>query len=161
MAQVKSYRCAVVDVFTTEPLAGNPLAVYQTRQNSTKRRCRRSPGSSTWLKPPLCFKQHAKIALHVLILYASKRVGIWRASHNWHCVCAVARRNYLAKSSEFSWEVEVGPIPIRIEGGQHPLIWFGMPPIREGKCYGSSLRESSGAGTAGPVANPSERVSPQ
>jgi trans-2,3-dihydro-3-hydroxyanthranilate isomerase len=28
MAQVKSYRDAVVDVFTTEPLAGNPLAVF-------------------------------------------------------------------------------------------------------------------------------------
>ena len=28
MAQVKSYRYAVVDVFTTEPLAGNPLAVF-------------------------------------------------------------------------------------------------------------------------------------
>jgi trans-2,3-dihydro-3-hydroxyanthranilate isomerase len=42
-------------------------------------------------------------------------------------------------SSEFSVEEEVGPIPIRIEGGQRPLIWFGMPPIREGRCYGSSL----------------------
>jgi trans-2,3-dihydro-3-hydroxyanthranilate isomerase len=28
MVQVKSYRYAVVDVFTTEPLAGNPLAVF-------------------------------------------------------------------------------------------------------------------------------------
>jgi len=28
MAQVKSYRYTVVDVFTTEPLAGNPLAVF-------------------------------------------------------------------------------------------------------------------------------------
>jgi hypothetical protein len=28
MAQLKSYRYAVVDVFTTEPLAGNPLAVF-------------------------------------------------------------------------------------------------------------------------------------
>jgi trans-2,3-dihydro-3-hydroxyanthranilate isomerase len=28
MAQVKSYRYVVVDVFTTEPLAGNPLAVF-------------------------------------------------------------------------------------------------------------------------------------
>jgi trans-2,3-dihydro-3-hydroxyanthranilate isomerase len=28
MAQVKSYRYAVVDVFTTEPLAGNPLAIF-------------------------------------------------------------------------------------------------------------------------------------
>ena len=28
MAQVKSYRYAVVDVFTAEPLAGNPLAVF-------------------------------------------------------------------------------------------------------------------------------------
>ena len=42
-------------------------------------------------------------------------------------------------SSEFSVEEEVGPIPIRIEGGQRPLIWFRMPPIREGRCYGSSL----------------------
>jgi trans-2,3-dihydro-3-hydroxyanthranilate isomerase len=61
-------------------------------------------------------------------------------------------------SSEFSVEEEVGPIPIRIEGGQRPLIWFRMPPIREGRCYGSSLRESSGAGTAGPVANEASTV---
>ena len=28
MAQIKSHRYTVVDVFTTEPLAGNPLAVF-------------------------------------------------------------------------------------------------------------------------------------
>src|SRR5580765_6328851 len=28
MARTKSYRYTVVDVFTTEPLAGNPLAVF-------------------------------------------------------------------------------------------------------------------------------------
>jgi trans-2,3-dihydro-3-hydroxyanthranilate isomerase len=40
-------------------------------------------------------------------------------------------------SSEFSVEEEVGLIPIRIERGQRPLIWFRMAPIREED--GSSL----------------------
>jgi len=43
-------------------------------------------------------------------------------------------------SSEFSLEEGVGPILLRIEGGPRPLIWMRMPPIREGRCYGSSLR---------------------
>ena len=43
MAQVKSYRYAVVDVFTTEPLAGNPLAVFPA-QNSTSRELNRTFG---------------------------------------------------------------------------------------------------------------------
>jgi trans-2,3-dihydro-3-hydroxyanthranilate isomerase len=40
-------------------------------------------------------------------------------------------------SSEFSVEEEVGLIPIRIERGPRPLIWFRMAPIREED--GSSL----------------------
>ena len=37
MAQVKSYRYAVVDVFTTEPLAGNPLAVFPDARSPLRR----------------------------------------------------------------------------------------------------------------------------
>jgi enamine deaminase RidA (YjgF/YER057c/UK114 family) len=45
------------------------FAAMNAVQNSTKRRCGRSPGSSTWRKPPSCFQQHAKIrwieSLHI------------------------------------------------------------------------------------------------
>ena len=38
-------------------------------------------------------------------------------------------------STDFMLEEEVGPVPIRIEGGQRPLIWLRTPPIHEGRCF--------------------------
>jgi trans-2,3-dihydro-3-hydroxyanthranilate isomerase len=41
--------------------------------------------------------------------------------------------------SAFMLEEQIGPVPLRIEEGQRPLIWLRMPPVLDGKCYDSSL----------------------
>jgi trans-2,3-dihydro-3-hydroxyanthranilate isomerase len=45
----------------------------------------------------------------------------------------------LRNSTALILEEEIGLIPLRIEAGERPLIWLRMPPVREGKCYDSSL----------------------
>jgi trans-2,3-dihydro-3-hydroxyanthranilate isomerase len=41
--------------------------------------------------------------------------------------------------SAFLLEEQVGPVALRIEEGERPLIWLRMPPVIDGKCYDSSL----------------------
>jgi trans-2,3-dihydro-3-hydroxyanthranilate isomerase len=44
-----------------------------------------------------------------------------------------------SNNSGFILEEEVGPISIRVEGGQCPLIWLRTPPIHEGGCFDAAL----------------------
>jgi hypothetical protein len=61
MALNGSHAYTVVDVFTTEPLAGNPLAVFADASEFdavTMQRIARE--SSTWWKLPLCLRRRVK-----------------------------------------------------------------------------------------------------
>ena len=160
MAQVKSYRYAVVDVFTTEPLAGNPLAVFpdasEFDETTMQKIARELNLAETAFVLPAT---RENCVARVRIFTPAKELAF--AGHPTIGTAFVLLQEEIISrnSSEFSVEEEVGPIPIRIEGGQRPLIWFRMPPIREGRCYGSSLcARSSGAATAGPVANEASTV---
>src|ERR1700732_3117311 len=160
MAQVKSYRYAVVDVFTREPLAGNPLAVFpdasEFDETTMQKIARELNLAETAFVLPAT---RENCVARVRIFTPAKELAF--AGHPTIGTAFVLLQEEIISrnSSEFSVEEEVGPIPIRIEGGQRPLIWFRMPPIREGRCYGSSLcARSSGAATAGPVANEASTV---
>jgi len=160
MAQVKSYRYPVVDVFTTEPLAGNPLAVFpdasEFDETTMQKIARELNLAETAFVLPAT---RENCVARVRIFTPAKELAF--AGHPTIGTAFVLLQEEIISrnSSEFSVEEEVGPIPIRIEGGQRPLIWFRMPPIREGRCYGSSLcARSSGAATAGPVANEASTV---
>ena len=140
MAQVKSYRYAVVDVFTTEPLAGNPLAVFpdasEFDETTMQKIARELNLTETGFVLPATRED---CVARVRIFTPAKELAY--AGHPTIGTALVLLQEEMISrnSSEFSVEEEVGLIPIRIEGGQRPLIWFRMPPIREGRCYGSSL----------------------
>jgi trans-2,3-dihydro-3-hydroxyanthranilate isomerase len=140
MAQVKSYRYAVVDVFTTEPLAGNPLAVFpdasEFDETTMQKIARELNLAETAFVLPATRED---CVARVRIFTPAKELAF--AGHPTIGTAFVLLQEEIISrnSSEFSLGEEVGPIPIRIEGGQRPLIWFRMPPIREGRCYGSSL----------------------
>jgi len=42
-------------------------------------------------------------------------------------------------STGFVLEEKVGPVPVRIEGRDRPLVWLRTPTIREGRHYDASL----------------------
>lgn len=140
MARVKSYDYRVVDVFTTEPLAGNPLAVFPDAaglDESTMQKIARelNLAETAFVLPATC----KNCAARVLIFTPAKEMAF--AGHPTVGTAFVLLQEGIVSgnSAEFILEEKVGPVPIRIEAGQRPLIWLRMPPIREGRYYDSSL----------------------
>src|SRR5580693_6267823 len=140
MAQVKSYRYAVVDVFTTEPLAGNPLAVFpdasEFDETTMQKIARELNLTETAFVLPATRED---CAARVRIFTPAKELPF--AGHPTIGTAFVLLQEGIVSrnDSEFSLEEEVGPILLRIEGGPRPLVWLRTPPIREGRCYDSAL----------------------
>jgi trans-2,3-dihydro-3-hydroxyanthranilate isomerase len=140
MAQTKSYRYTVVDVFTTEPLAGNPLAVF--------------PDASE-IDEPIMQKiaRELNLAETAFVLPATRegcaaRVRIFTPTKEMEfaghptvgsAFVLLQKKIVPQNSTAFTLEERVGPVSVRIETGQRPLIWLRMPPVREGKLYDSAL----------------------
>jgi trans-2,3-dihydro-3-hydroxyanthranilate isomerase len=140
MAQTNAYRYTVVDVFTTEPLEGNPLAVFPDSsaidETAMQKIARELNLAETVFVLPATRKDCAAC---VRIFTPAKEMAF--AGHPTVGTAFVLLQEQIVARDvrEFMLEEQVGPVPIQIEAGQHPLIWLRMPPVREGKCYDSAL----------------------
>ena len=137
---MKSYRYTVVDVFTTEPLAGNPLAVFpdaSTLDETTMQKIARelNLAETAFVLPATRQDCTARVRIFTPI----KEMAF--AGHPTVGTAFVLLQKHMVapNSSAFLLEEEIGPIAVRIEAGQRPLIWVRMPPIREGRCYAAAL----------------------
>jgi len=133
---VTDYRYRVVDVFTTEKLQGNPLAVFPEATglaDSTMQKIARELNLSetAFLLPPtrpdcvarvriftplqeMAFAGHPTIGTS-FVLIDEERVK--RGTHN------------------FALDIKVGPVSVRSEGGEGPLLWLTTPTIEWGATY--------------------------
>jgi trans-2,3-dihydro-3-hydroxyanthranilate isomerase len=140
MGPIKSHRYVVVDVFTTEPLAGNPLAVFphgaEFSGETMQKIARELNLAETAFVLPATQKD---CAARVRIFTPAREMAF--AGHPTIGAAFVLWEAGIVprKTSAFSLEEEVGPVSIRIDGEQSPLIWLRTPPIREGRCYELSL----------------------
>jgi trans-2,3-dihydro-3-hydroxyanthranilate isomerase len=140
MAQGNSYRYTVVDVFTTQPLEGNPLAVFPDSSGideSTMQKIARELNlAETVFVLPATRKD---CAARVRIFTPAKEMAF--AGHPTVGTAFVLLQEQIVARNLISFllEEQVGPVPLRIEEGQHPLIWLRMPSVHEGKCYDPSL----------------------
>jgi len=140
MTPTKSYPYAVVNVFTTEPLSGNSLAVFPDASEfdtETMQKIARELNltETAFVLPatrPDC-------AARVRIFTPTKETPF--AGHPTVGTAFVLLQRGIVSSSchEFLLEEEVGPIPLRIEAGTPPLIWLRTPAIHEGRCLDGSL----------------------
>jgi|HubBroStandDraft_1064217.scaffolds.fasta_scaffold04175_6 trans-2,3-dihydro-3-hydroxyanthranilate isomerase len=137
---MKSYRYKVVDVFTTEPMAGNPLAVFPDASgldDTTMQKIAKelNLAETAFVLPATRQDCAARVRIFTPVrempFAGHPTVGtafvLWQEG--------TVPRN----SSGFVLEEQIGPIPLRIEGGGRPMIWLSMPPIREGRCYDSAV----------------------
>jgi len=133
---MNSYRYTVVDVFTTEPLAGNPLAVFQEASGldeTTMQKIARelNLAETAFVLPatrPDC-------AARVRIFTPAKEMPF--AGHpSVGAAFVLLREGTVPRNSRaFVLEEQIGPVPVRVDCGPRPIIWLRMPPIREGRCY--------------------------
>ena len=140
MAQTNSHRYVVVDVFTTDPLAGNPLAVFpdasEIDETTMQKIARELNLAETVFVLPATRKD---CAARVRIFTPTKEMAF--AGHpTVGSGFVLLQENIVPRdSSNFILEEQVGPVPLRVEAGRRPLIWLRMPPVREEKFYDASL----------------------
>lgn len=129
----------IVDVFTTEALEGNALAVFtdasQIDEAIMQKIAREmNLAETTFVLPPenpdcvarvriftpkkeMTFAGHPTIGTSFVLLDEG-------AIHNHHSFCL---------------EEKVGPVQIWVEHGECPMIWLLTPPISEGRIFDRSL----------------------
>jgi trans-2,3-dihydro-3-hydroxyanthranilate isomerase len=140
MAQVKSYRYTVVDVFTTVPLAGNPLAVFPDVDDIDERTMQKiarelNLAETAFVLPARC----KECAARVRIFTPAKEMGFAGHPTIGTAFVLLSEETISRRNKTFILEEEIGLVPLRIEGEGRPLIWLRMPPVREGRCYDSSV----------------------
>ena len=140
MALNGSHAYTVVDVFTTEPLAGNSLAVFPDASEfdavTMQRIARELNLTETAFVLPATRND---CAARVRIFTPAKELAF--AGHPTVGTAFVLLQKGIvpSDSTDFMLEEEVGPVHIRIEQGQRPLVWLRTPPIHEGKYFDGAL----------------------
>ena len=136
-ARRRSLRYRVVDVFTENPLEGNPLAVFPDASeldDATMQKIARELNLSetTFLLPPA----RSDCAANVRIFTPAMEMPF--AGHPTVGTAFVLLDEGLDRDS-FLLEEKVGPVPIRVEPGKRPMIWLRTPPIQDGKIFDRAL----------------------
>jgi trans-2,3-dihydro-3-hydroxyanthranilate isomerase len=140
MAQVKSYRYTVVDVFTTEPLAGNPLAVFPDVDDIDERTMQKIARELNLAETAFVLPARRKeCAARVRIFTPAKEMAFAGHPTIGTAFVLLNEETISRRNKTFILEEEIGLVPLRIEGEGRPLIWLRMPPVREVRCYDSSL----------------------
>jgi trans-2,3-dihydro-3-hydroxyanthranilate isomerase len=138
----RSHRYRVVDVFTTTPLEGNALAVFPDSSgidDATMQRIARelNLAETTFVSPA----SRPDCAARVRIFTPAREMPF--AGHPTIGTSFVLLDEGLVSKSKsiesFALEEGVGPVPVRVEAGERPMIWLRTPPIRFGKTHDRAL----------------------
>jgi len=135
-----SYPYTVVDVFTTEALEGNALAVFSNASGmdeTTMQRIARelNLAETSFVLPAT----REDCAARVRFFTPVREMPF--AGHPTVGTGFVLMQKEIAPphSTAFILEEQIGPVLLRIEAGPRPLISLRVPPIREASCYNAAL----------------------
>jgi trans-2,3-dihydro-3-hydroxyanthranilate isomerase len=129
----RRYRYHLVDVFTTEPFEGNPLAVFTDAQGLDDRAMQLIARELNLSETTFCFPAtRPGCVAQVRIFTVAKELMF--AGHPTIGTSFVLLGDGIVpgNTSKFSLEEKIGPVPIRVDPGVRPLIWLRTPPITYG-----------------------------
>src|SRR4051794_14361727 len=126
----RAYRYRVVDVFTTEPLQGNALAVFPDADGldgvTMQRIARELNLAETAFVLPAT---RSDCAVRARIFTPAREMRF--AGHPTIGTSFVLFDEGRV-STQFALEELIGPVPVRVEAGDRPMIWLRNPAIRDG-----------------------------
>lgn len=129
----------IVDVFTTEALEGNALAVFtdasQIDETIMQKIAREmNLAETTFVLPP----ESPDCAARVRIFTPTREMTF--AGHPTIGTSFVLLdEGAIHNHDSFCLEEKIGPVQIWIEHGERPMIWLRTPPISEGRIFNRSL----------------------
>jgi trans-2,3-dihydro-3-hydroxyanthranilate isomerase len=137
---MKSYCYKVVDVFTTEALEGNALAVFPDASELDTKTMQKIAREFNLAETAFVLPATRKDCAATLRIFTPAKEMIFAGHPTVGSAFVLLEEGIVPKnSSAFVVEEKIGPVPIRIDSGARPMIWLRTPPIREGRCYDSAL----------------------
>jgi trans-2,3-dihydro-3-hydroxyanthranilate isomerase len=140
MTDQTTHHYQVVDVFTEHPLEGNPLAVFldgrQLNGQTMQSIARELNLSETVFVLPAT---HPDCVARLRIFTPTSELAF--AGHPTVGASFVLLKSGIVPSDgeHFVLEEKIGPVAVRIEKGERPLIWLTTPPIEKGQTFDREL----------------------
>jgi len=132
----RSYRYRIVDVFTTQPLEGNPLAVFPNAvgiDDATMQKIAKELNLSETVFVLPASRSDCDVAVRI---FTPAREMVF-AGHPTVGTGFVLLDEGIVPSDrdDFVLEEKIGPVALRVEKLNRPLIWLRTPPIRFGRTF--------------------------
>lgn len=140
MAHQQAHTYRVVDVFTEEPLQGNPLAVFPDASGIEdallQKIARELNLSETVFVFPSAQTGHAARLRIFTPLQEIPFAGHPTVGTGF----VLLDEGAVAKGVEhFILEEKIGPVSVRVEHGDRPVVWLKTPPIQFGPTFDAAL----------------------
>ena len=131
---MSAHRYRVVDVFTTQALEGNALAVFPESPDldattMLKIAKEMNLAETTFVQPAT----RLDCAFALRIFTPAREMPF--AGHPTVGTSFVLLDEQRVTGERFVLDERIGPVPIRVEKGERPLIWLTTPPISFGQTY--------------------------
>ena len=129
----RPYRYRLVDVFTTEPFEGNPLAVFTDAQGLDDRAMQLIARELNLSETTFCFPTTRLDCVAQVRIFTPLH-ELKFAGHPTIGTSFVLLDEGLVprNMANFALEEKIGPVPIRVDLGERPLVWLRTPPITYG-----------------------------
>lgn len=136
----KTHRYRVVDVFTKRPFEGNALAVFPDAaaiDGATMQRIARelNLAETVFVLPPTRSDCIAKMRI-----FTPLKEMLFAGHPTIGTSFVLLDEGIVERASNgFALEANIGPVPVRVEAGQQPMLWLRTPPIKDGREFDSAL----------------------
>lgn len=132
----RSYRYRVVDVFTEQPLEGNPLAVFPNAFGLTDDTMQKIARELNLSETTFVFPVAQEDCLADVRIFTPVQEMVF-AGHPTIGTSFVLLEEGIVPSGvdHFLLKEKVGSVPVRVEMGPRPLIWLRTPAIEYGREY--------------------------
>jgi trans-2,3-dihydro-3-hydroxyanthranilate isomerase len=129
-----NYRYRVVDVFTSQPLEGNPLAVFPDARGMSDDTMQRVAQELNLSETAFVLPATSNDAAARVRIFTPTREMLFAGHPTIGTSWVLLDEGIVPRdASAFVLEELIGPVPVRVEttNGQ-PMIWLRTPPIRDG-----------------------------
>jgi trans-2,3-dihydro-3-hydroxyanthranilate isomerase len=136
MPDPRSHRYRVVDVFTRHALEGNPLAVFPDASGIDDLTMQRIARELNLSETVFVLPATRSGCAWRLRIFTPTREMVFAGHPTVGGSFVLLDENLVPRDSErFVLDEKVGPVTIRVERGDRPLIWLTTPPIYEGETF--------------------------
>jgi trans-2,3-dihydro-3-hydroxyanthranilate isomerase len=125
-----------VDVFTDQPLEGNSLAVFPDASGMDDDLMQRIARELNLSETTFVFPATRVDCVAAVRIFTPAKELVFAGHPTIGTSFVLLEEGIVSDGVDhFVLEEKIGPVPIRVERGQRPLIWLSIPPIEYGRKY--------------------------